>query len=313
MPKISFIVPVYNVKKYLPRCLDSIVAQTYSDWQCIAVDDGSKDGSGSILDEYAKKDERFIPIHKENGGVSSARNVALDIAKGDYICFVDADDWLEKEMAEYCLNKLDETNADFIQFGYINRFDERVGNKNNCINKTTNGSYETVKEYFLGNIMQAIWGRLYKRELTEGVRFDESLAVGEDSEFIFCCCKKTEKAVLVDEAFYNYYQRSDSVMHSNFNEKVFQAVALLDRQKEKIEKEYKPFIAYREVTLCYDLITRILREGCFTERKKELRKRILSNFAYILFYSHFSLKHKVGAVLLAIWPELFYKLYKRGR
>lgn len=99
-PKISIIVPVYNTEKYLRRCLDSISAQTFTDWECICVDDGSPDDSGSILDEYAEKDGRFVIIHKENGGVSSARNAGLDIARGEWIAFCDSDDWVEKDWPE---------------------------------------------------------------------------------------------------------------------------------------------------------------------------------------------------------------------
>lgn len=97
MPKISIIVPVYKVEKYLHRCLDSIVAQTFTDWECILVDDGSPDGSGKICDEYAEKDGRFKVFHQENQGVSAARNKGLDNAKGEWIGFVDSDDWVSKE------------------------------------------------------------------------------------------------------------------------------------------------------------------------------------------------------------------------
>ena len=102
-PIISIIVPVYNVEKYLRRCLDSIVMQTFTDWECICVDDGSPDNSGKILDEYAVKDERFVIIHKENGGVSSARNTGLDIARGEYVTFCDSDDLVEADwlLAQY--------------------------------------------------------------------------------------------------------------------------------------------------------------------------------------------------------------------
>ena len=96
MPKISIIVPVYKVEKYLNRCLDSIIAQTFSAWECILVDDGSPDKSGIICDEYVARDSRFVVIHQENAGVSFARNAGLDIAQGEYICFVDSDDWVEQ-------------------------------------------------------------------------------------------------------------------------------------------------------------------------------------------------------------------------
>lgn len=97
IPKVSIIVPVYNTEKYLRRCLDSIAAQTFADWECICVDDGSPDAAGAILDDYAAKDSRFVVIHQENGGVSRARNAGLDAACGEYVGFVDSDDWVESE------------------------------------------------------------------------------------------------------------------------------------------------------------------------------------------------------------------------
>ena len=95
-PKVSIIVPVYNTEKYLRRCLDSIAAQTFTDWECICVDDGSPDAGGAMLDAYARRDARFRVIHQENGGVSRARNAGLDAARGEWIAFVDSDDWVEK-------------------------------------------------------------------------------------------------------------------------------------------------------------------------------------------------------------------------
>ena len=108
-PKISIIVPVYKVEQYLRRCLDSIVAQTFTDWECILIDDGSPDNSGRICDEYAEKDKRFRVFHQENVGVSAARNKGLDEARGEWIGFVDSDDWIEKEMYEYLYNDAIET------------------------------------------------------------------------------------------------------------------------------------------------------------------------------------------------------------
>lgn len=114
-PKISIIVPVYNVEKYLRRCLDSIVTQTFTDWECICVDDGSPDNSGEILDEYAVKDKLFVIIHKENGGVSSARNAGFDTARGEWISFVDSDDWIERDCFEYVAGKIDKCDISLVQ------------------------------------------------------------------------------------------------------------------------------------------------------------------------------------------------------
>ena len=122
---ISIIVPVYNTEKYLRRCIDSVLAQTYQDFELLLIDDGSKDSSGAICDEYAAQDARVRVFHKENGGVSSARNVGLDNARGEWITFVDADDWIESDMLELLLRKGEETGADIVMGDLLFAYPDR--------------------------------------------------------------------------------------------------------------------------------------------------------------------------------------------
>ena len=114
IPKISVIIPVYNTEKYLRRCIDSVLAQTYQDFELLLIDDGSKDSSGAICDEYASQDTRVRVFHKENGGVSSARNLGLDHARGEWITFVDADDWMADDMLQQMLDTADAEGADVV-------------------------------------------------------------------------------------------------------------------------------------------------------------------------------------------------------
>lgn len=118
MAQVSIIVPVYQIEKYIRKCIESIQSQTFSDFELILVDDGSKDASGSICDEYAKKDNRIKVIHKKNEGVASARNEGIKLSKGKYVCFIDGDDWIEKFMIENCINRILDTEADVIFHGY---------------------------------------------------------------------------------------------------------------------------------------------------------------------------------------------------
>src|SRR4051794_4889210 len=118
MPKISIVVPVYKVEKYIKRCVDSILAQTYQDFELILVDDGSPDNCGKICDSLAKQDKRIKVIHKENGGLSTARNAGIDVAVGEYIGFVDSDDWVTKDMFEYLLNLIEDNECDISSVSY---------------------------------------------------------------------------------------------------------------------------------------------------------------------------------------------------
>lgn len=116
-PQISVIIPVYKAEKFLHRCLDSILAQTYSNWELLLVNDGSPDNSGAICEEYAAKDARIKVFHKENGGVSAARNTALERAKGVFVTFVDSDDWIDKDCLNTCINNMINNELDLVQFG----------------------------------------------------------------------------------------------------------------------------------------------------------------------------------------------------
>ena len=127
-PKINIIVPVYNVEKYIRRCLDSIAAQTFTDWECILVDDGSPDGSGAICDEYARKYARIKVIHKENGGVSSARNIALGRISGKWLAFVDSDDWIDLDYCEKLYNSAEECNVNIAAASMVR---EKINKKRN--------------------------------------------------------------------------------------------------------------------------------------------------------------------------------------
>lgn len=172
---VSIIVPVYNAEKYLSRCIDSILAQCFTDFELLLIDDGSKDGSGKICDEYAEKDKRVKVFHKVNGGVSSARNLGLDESEGKYITFVDADDYL---LPETITERLLAGNYDLIQ----------IPRNNGSFMKTYSHdvvckSSESFREFIYRNYYFECWGRFYKRKLIGAVRFPENLKVGEDLMF----------------------------------------------------------------------------------------------------------------------------------
>ena len=214
--KISIIVAVYNIENYLSRCVDSILAQTYSDLQVILVDDGSTDDSGTTCDEYAKKDSRIEIIHKKNGGLSDARNAGIDKADGDYIGFVDGDDWIEPFMYEKMLGACLENNAEiaicrYNQIGGHPDWEEPDGK---ILSLT---SEEAMNLYLCGNkqhvIYNSVWSKLFKRNTIEGLQF----VVGRNSEDIlyttqaFC---NAERFVYLDIPCYNYVcDREDSIMN----------------------------------------------------------------------------------------------------
>ena len=185
MPLISIIVPVYNTEKYLHRCIDSILIQTFTDFELLLIDDGSKDRSGEICDEYAKNDSRVRVFHKENGGVSSARNLGLDNAKGEWISFVDADDYLNDDSLSILSQNLD---VDLIIASYEEYYEGTVKN-NQCGLLDVKISSRSDKKHFFfqymhTGILKCIWGKLYHKRIIKAIRFDTNMRFGEDTLFM---------------------------------------------------------------------------------------------------------------------------------
>lgn len=207
-PYISIIVPVYDVERYLRECLDSIIAWEFQEWEAILVDDGSPDRSGEICDEYAAQDCRFCVIHKENGGVSSARNAALDVARGTWVWFVDSDDVIDPHTP---VDKTLLSQYDFVMFDEAIRFSGQITFEDNH-NATTRSTHENKHVFFNHHVTyqhQTIW---YLREKLQDIRFSTSLKYGEDLEFM----RKSEILCLypikVNHVNYYYRLRSGSVM-----------------------------------------------------------------------------------------------------
>ena len=200
-PKISIIVPVYKAEKYLHRCVDSILAQTFSDFEVLLIDDGSPDNSGKICDEYAKQDVRVKVIHKENGGVSSARQYGLDNAQGEYTIHADPDDWVESNMLEDLCNKAIEDDADMVICDfYYNTKTKQIYQRQ----KPTALSHETVVKELFQQLHGSCCNKLVKRTCYKDVRFDQTLSLYEDLFFHACLLRKPIKISYVPKAYYHY-------------------------------------------------------------------------------------------------------------
>lgn len=211
LTKISVIVPVYNVVSYLSQCLESIIRQTLKDIEIILVDDGSTDGSGQICDEYALRDERIIVFHKQNEGLSSARNDGLDAATSDYIMFVDSDDWVESHFCEKAYMASIDYNADLVLFNYVKIYNNGTIVKNR---PDIHPGLVTEFEALLFNLhyTPAVWLGLYRRELFDNVRFPIG-KYHEDTGTSHRLLHEAKKIVYVDDALYNYRaNRPGSIM-----------------------------------------------------------------------------------------------------
>lgn len=226
-PLISIIVPVYNVEKYLSKCLDSLVNQTYKNIEIVCVDDGSTDSSGSICDEYAKKDARIKVIHKENGGLSDARNVGLETINGEYVMFIDSDDWIDKDTCDYCINTLKLYDVDLILWSYIREYKNNAKPKRLFMNGSRYFDDQEIKEKIflrcvglngveLRNVenMDSIvtaWGKLYKRDKINNIRFKATTEIGtEDALFNIYVMDNINSAFYIDR-YMSHYRRDNVI------------------------------------------------------------------------------------------------------
>lgn len=211
LPIVSVIVPVYNVEDCLSRCLDSILNQSNQNFELLLIDDGSTDSSGKICDEYAKKDDRIRVFHKENNGVSSARNVGLDKARGTWVAFVDSDDEISKE---YLSINDDSKNADIIQKSYIIVEDDSNKEYSVNIENAIIGNKKDLYKFFTEKRNNALWDKLIRRSKIKSTRFLNTVHIGEDFLFFLSIIDRINIYVLNQEIGYVYHVRNQSVMHS---------------------------------------------------------------------------------------------------
>jgi len=253
-PLISVIVPVYNTEKYLEKCLLSISNQTFKDFEVVIVDDGSTDGSGLICDDYASKDSRIRVVHQQNMGVSSARNSALNIAKGDWVGFCDADDMLYPYTLQTLVDQI-ETNTDCSMGGYV-----RSTPQGNILTEdTSRDKYdwnieEALIDFYKPNYKMYngyLWNRLFKRTIIEKnrLRFHDDILIKEDGLFVvqyLCCC--TGHVVFTKEPIYKYVVHDDSVVNvqiNQFNSKVLTRLyATIQCYKEVKRKAFQNVLPY---------------------------------------------------------------------
>lgn len=222
---VSVIVAAYNIEDYLPRCMDSLLAQTYSPLEIILIDDGSTDRTSTICDRYGDGHKNVKVIHRKNGGLSAARNSGLDIAQGDFIGYVDGDDWVEPEMYEAMVNACVETGAQIAACNY-REIGEGAEDFHPTGKRLELNKHEAMDLYLSVDppyhIYNSVWSKLFERKLIKDIRFVEGKS-SEDIMYTTWALARAEKCVLLDEAFYNYVvDRSGSIMNVRLAERRFQ-------------------------------------------------------------------------------------------
>lgn len=280
MQLISIIIPVYKAEKYLERCIDSVCQQTYQNLEIILVNDGSPDKSGEICDEYAAKDSRISVIHKENGGLSSARNCALDVANGEYISFVDSDDYIDKKMYERLYSLMVSFHAQISCCGIknVNEEGKVLSLYNNDASKTVMAfsRYDAMMELINNRIItNSFCDKLFCAAIFKDIRFVEGMIL-EDMEAMPRCLAKTNQVIYTSEPFYNYVMTSDSILRSRFSIRQFDAMRASAQRIAFFERECPAGVnraKSQHISICLDLIYRsYAAPDCDSKREEAIRE-----------------------------------------
>ncbi len=311
LPLISIIVPVYKVEKYLNQCVESIVRQTYQNLEIILIEDGSPDACPSMCDEWAKKDNRIKVIHRENGGVSSARNAGLNAATGEYIGFVDSDDMISDDFYEFLLNNLIEHQADisrcahyyFDDSGFVSNCDEIV-DEVFCIDGKEHIMVDISKS---GNKSVVLWNKLFKADLLKGLRFDRSFVVGEDTLFLFNAYKYASRLVCYDLPKYGYNIHDErSWSRNDYNFQASRAMKKIIDDPECPVAVYRKYFTFATMAL-HDIVI-----NGYSYDFNDLRREILHYMNKIKKALVGDQKSLIKLYLLKISPAVYKYLLKRN-
>lgn len=307
MKKVSVLIPAYNVEKYISQCLESVCNQTYPDIEIIVIDDGSNDATFSIISKYAKDDPRIAALSRENKGVAHSRNELLDHAKGEYVLFVDSDDWIEPDMISTLVGLSEKYSVDLVMCRNVN------------VNTTKNDSVVDVwnKDEILKKFLEhreltgSLCNKLIKRQLFDGIRFTPGISYGEDAMVIWDIIGRLDKMVYTTEEFYHYRMNATSISHQGLSEAKMSVLQVWDyisnsdlAQKHNLTKQAKARYG-AEITLLLLAAIGDKATEAQNRRIKVLRNRLKELYPYMLGNCNLSCKFKTFAgMTLLNWPLL---------
>jgi glycosyltransferase involved in cell wall biosynthesis len=318
-PKISIIVPVYNVEKYLERCVNSLLSQTYQNLEIILIDDESPDRCPKICEEFAKKDNRIIVVHQANAGLACVRNRGIEVATGDFIAFIDSDDWISSDTYEYCLDLICKYNADIVQFqlGYAYDSSTILKNKPECITQLEG---KDILDDYMYSTTVGIGGSysvctcLFKKGVIKDIRF-RSGKINEDIDFKYKVFSKAKKLVNSNQKKYYYFQQEESTSMGGLQKKdfdLYDAAEELDKlSRDESYGQIRKHVLIKKARTPLSLLCKIAYFGVADKSINEqetinkLTKELRDNLG-ILFFSKLPLSRR----LLALSFSINYKLTK---
>lgn len=301
--KISIIVPVYNLEKYIKKCLISLMNQTYRNLEIIVVNDGSTDKTGEIISELSSTDERIICLNGGHKGVSHARNIALDCASGEYVSFVDGDDCITADCIQKLYDQITQKNVDIVVGGTAD-YDEdgQKLSESKAGVEIIQDRDQFISAIVLGNQYTCVsWGKLYKRSLIGDMRFDENISLSEDLDFLFRLYTRVEKVYYNSDIVYNWLYRNNSALHSAQCEKNYKSFEIYERLLKYFNKNK---FVYRNIVQSYAGLLAMCLKMAKQESNNNIRlnckKRISTLLPEIVLKTKMSMKEKIKLCLKLI-------------
>ncbi len=316
IPLISVIVPIYKVEEYLVKCVDSIRNQTLKDIEIVLVDDGSPDRCGQMCDELAKEDDRITVVHKENGGLSDARNVGIDSAKADLVAFIDSDDYIDLDMMEFLYNNLVKADADLSVCGMIHHFGDVIQLSPDTLNGYHVAETKEAIRLELTEVPVTAVNKLYKKSLFEHVRFPKG-KLYEDAHTMTPVILETRKVVYDIQPKYHYIHREDSITTKNFR---MQSLSLIEANENNMKlilaryPELREPAEFRYFWSFFWILEYMLRSTELDEeakrKKKEIYRMLKKNTWKIITNACFTKTRKISALILFFSSALYERTAK---
>lgn len=309
---ISVIVPVYNVEKYLERCVKSIAAQTYKDLEILLIDDGSTDKSGKMCDDFQQTDSRIKAFHKQNGGLSDARNYGIEHSAGEFISFVDSDDYIDEKMLETLHRLITENDADLAVCSAMDVFEGKEVTQVKEIKKFNLNKVESYKYMLRGDGIPSACNKLYKRQTVGDVRFPVG-KLYEDGFFTPQILKKVEKTAVTSKPMYYYFRRADSITTKPFRKGDLDVIEAYDKCVKQVKElcpEALPYAEFRYRNAYFNVLDKMLmRDDCKEiPEYKQVVKYLKKHTAQIVKDPGFGKMRKIAAVALKFSVPLYKKI-----
>lgn len=309
---ISVIVPVYNVEKYLERCVKSIAAQTYKDLEILLIDDGSTDKSGKMCDDFQQTDSRIKAFHKQNGGLSDARNYGIEHSAGEFISFVDSDDYIDEKMLETLHRLITENDADLAVCSAMDVFEGKEVTQVKEIKEFNLNKVESYKYMLRGDGIPSACNKLYKRQTVGNVRFPVG-KLYEDGFFTPQILKRVEKTAVTSKPMYYYFRRADSITTKPFRKGDLDVIEAYDKCVKQVKElcpEALPYAEFRYRNAYFNVLDKMLmRDDCKEiPEYKQVVKYLKKHTAQIVKDPGFGKMRKIAAVALKFSVPLYKKI-----